>query len=51
MFARRLRRELIVLILIKIAALTLIFFFFFAPVRQHVDADSTARAVLSEGAK
>ena len=51
MFARTLSRELIALVLIKVAALTLIYFLFFAPVRQVVDTDSTARAVLTEGAK
>ena len=51
MFARQLGRELIALILIKIAALTAIFFLFFAPVRQHVDAESAARTMLFEGQK
>jgi hypothetical protein len=51
MFARQLGREIVVLVLIKIAALTAIYFLFFAPVRQHVDADSAARTMLSEDAK
>jgi len=51
MFARQLGREIAALILIKIAALTAIYFLFFAPARQHVDADSAARAILSEGQK
>ena len=51
MFARQLSRELIALILIKIAALTVLFFLFIAPMkRPPVDSDATARNLLSGGA-
>jgi hypothetical protein len=49
MFARRLSREITVLILIKAAALTLLFFLFFSPShRPHIDADRMEQQILSE---
>jgi hypothetical protein len=48
MFARQLSRELIALVLIKVAALTLLFFLFIAPMRRPpLDADTAARMLIS----
>ena len=46
---RPLTRELAALLLIKAAALALLFVVFFGPAhRPKIDADATARALLSE---
>ncbi len=51
MAVRRLARELSVLLVIKAFALALLFLVFFGPAhRPKVDADATARALLSESA-
>ena len=48
---RPLARELGALLLIKALALILLFLVFFGPAhRPKIDADATARALLSEGA-
>ncbi len=49
MFARQLTRELAVLIAIKAMALAILFFLFFGPTeRPKADADTIARALLSQ---
>ena len=50
MLVRPLARELSLLIFIKALALVLLFVFFFGPSqRPHIDADATARNLLSDG--
>ena len=49
MFARQLTRELTVLIAIKVMALAMLFFLFFGPAeRPKADAETIARALLSQ---
>ena len=50
MFARQLGRELVALIVIKVAALSLLFFLFFSDSQPPVDGNATARAMLERGA-
>ena len=50
MLVRPLARELTLLVLIKVLALVLLFYFFFGPShRPNIDADATARNLLSDG--
>ena len=50
MLVRPLARELTLLALIKVLALVLLFYFFFGPShRPKIDADATARNLLSDG--
>jgi hypothetical protein len=49
MFARRLSREIVALLLLKAAALAVLFFLFFGPAqRTHVDASRMGQQILSE---
>ena len=52
MFARRLRREIVALLLLKVAALTLLFLLFFGPAqRAHVDAEGMRDQLMSGRAR